>query len=160
MLHLGGARLPLPTRRHATAGQIIRVGDIEFDRAHCLVRRFGRERPIVGVECRILDLLMGNLGTVFSRVQILTYAWGPSAGIDERTVDAYISRVRKRINRPGAPDPIRSLRGLGYMFDEAFAIRCHKEPAKVHLKHGAADPPAWKSFGGLLQRATIRRGRR
>lgn len=41
--------------------------------------------------------------------------------VDERTVDVHIGRLRKAINRPRDRDPIRTVRGSGYAFDDQFA---------------------------------------
>ena len=43
--------------------------------------------------------------------------------IDERTVDVHVGRLRKALNRPRERDPIRTVRGAGYSFDETFARR-------------------------------------
>ena len=40
--------------------------------------------------------------------------------IDERTVDVHVGRLRKSINRAREVDPIRTVRGAGYSFDETF----------------------------------------
>jgi DNA-binding response OmpR family regulator len=42
-------------------------------------------------------------------------------GLDERTVDVHIGRLRKTIHRAGTKDPIRTVRGAGYSFNEHFA---------------------------------------
>jgi two-component system, OmpR family, phosphate regulon response regulator PhoB len=57
---------------------------------------------------------------VFSREQLLDGVWGHDVYIDERTVDVHIGRLRKAINRARRPDPIRTVRGSGYAFDETF----------------------------------------
>ncbi len=41
--------------------------------------------------------------------------------VDERTVDVHVGRLRKAIYRGRNPDPIRTVRGAGYSFDERFA---------------------------------------
>ncbi len=43
--------------------------------------------------------------------------------IDERTVDVHVGRLRRALNRGGAPDPIRTVRGGGYAFDDRFGDR-------------------------------------
>ena len=40
--------------------------------------------------------------------------------IDERTVDVHVGRLRRALNRGRASDPIRTVRGAGYSFDERF----------------------------------------
>jgi two-component system phosphate regulon response regulator PhoB len=43
-----------------------------------------------------------------------------SAEIDERTVDVHVGRLRKALIRSREKDPIRTVRGAGYSFDETF----------------------------------------
>ena len=59
-------------------------------------------------------------GRVFSRAQLLDGVWGLSVEIDERTVDVHVGRLRKALSRGRERDPIRTVRGTGYSFDETF----------------------------------------
>ena len=59
-------------------------------------------------------------GRVFSRAQLLDAFWGQAAEIDERTVDVHVGRLRKALSRGRERDPIRTVRGDGYAFDETF----------------------------------------
>ena len=71
-------------------------------------------------EFRLLEHLMGKPGRVFSRAQLLDSVWGLSAEIDERTVDVHVGRLRKSLSSGNEKDPIRTVRGAGYAFDETF----------------------------------------
>ena len=66
---------------------------------------------------------MERPGRVFSRAHLLDSVWGMDSDIDERTVDVHVGRLRKAINRPREKDPIRTVRGTGYAFDESFGRR-------------------------------------
>jgi two-component system phosphate regulon response regulator PhoB len=46
--------------------------------------------------------------------------WGRGADVDERTVDVHIGRLRKALSKGRECDPIRTVRGVGYAFDESF----------------------------------------
>jgi len=63
---------------------------------------------------------MEKPGRVFTRGQLLDSVWGMSAEIDERTVDVHVGRLRKALIRGREKDPIRTVRGSGYSFDETF----------------------------------------
>jgi two-component system phosphate regulon response regulator PhoB len=63
---------------------------------------------------------MERPGRVFSRAQLLDHVWGMDSEIDERTVDVHVGRLRKAINKPRERDPVRTIRGAGYSFDENF----------------------------------------
>lgn len=100
---------------------ILKAGDIELDRTTHRVRRAGKEIHLGPTEYRLLEYLMGNPGRVYSREQLLDGVWGTDVYVDERTVDVHVGRLRKAINRGRAKDPIRTVRGAGYAFDEKFA---------------------------------------
>ena len=96
------------------------VGEIELDREMRRVRRGGREIHLGPTEYRLLEYLMEKPGRVFTRAQLLDAVWGMAAEIDERTVDVHIGRLRKAVTRGRERDPIRTVRGAGYSFDETF----------------------------------------
>jgi two-component system phosphate regulon response regulator PhoB len=96
------------------------MGDIDLDRDTRRVRRSGREIHLGPTEFRLLEHLMEKPGRVFSRAQLLDRVWGMSAEIDERTVDVHVGRLRKALIRGREKDPIRTVRGSGYSFDETF----------------------------------------
>ena len=98
----------------------LRSGDLDLDRETHRVRRADREVNLGPTEFRLLDFLMERPGRVFSRAQLLDGVWGLSSEIDERTVDVHIGRLRKALSRGRERDPIRTVRGAGYSFDETF----------------------------------------
>ena len=57
-------------------------------------------------------------GRVLSRQQLLDGVWGRDAFIDGRTVDVHVGRLRKALIRGSDSDPIRTVRGAGYAFEE------------------------------------------
>ena len=102
------------------ASGVLSAGDLALDRQNWRVRRGGRDVHMGPTEFRLLEHLMGKPGRVFSRAQLLDSVWGLSAEIDERTVDVHIGRLRKALSSASEKDPIRTVRGAGYAFDETF----------------------------------------
>ena len=100
---------------------VLKAGDLELDRQSHRVRRAGREVHLGPTEYRLLEHLMRHPGRVYSREQLLDGVWGNDVYVDERTVDVHVGRLRKAINRGRSADPIRTVRGAGYAFDEQFA---------------------------------------
>ena len=96
------------------------IGDLDLDRETRRVRRGGREIHLGPTEYRLLEYFMEKPGRVFTRAQLLDSVWGMSAEIDERTVDVHVGRLRKALIRGREKDPIRTVRGAGYSFDETF----------------------------------------
>jgi two-component system phosphate regulon response regulator PhoB len=100
---------------------VLKAGDLELDRQSHRVRRSGRDLHLGPTEYRLLEYLMRHPGRVYSREQLLDGVWGNDVYVDERTVDVHVGRLRKAINRGREADPIRTVRGAGYAFDERFA---------------------------------------
>jgi two-component system phosphate regulon response regulator PhoB len=101
--------------------QQLKSGDIELDREKKRVHRGEREVHLGPTEFRLLEFLMTSPGRVFTREQLLNAVWGRDVYIDERTVDVHIGRLRKTLTRGKEADPIRTVRGSGYSFNERFA---------------------------------------
>jgi two-component system phosphate regulon response regulator PhoB len=113
-------RAILRRSRPEIVASLLRAGDMELDRESHRVRRGGRELHLGPTEFRLLEFLMQSPGRVFSREQMLDGVWGRDIYVDERTVDVHVGRLRKAINRGSRQDPIRTVRGVGYAFDEQF----------------------------------------
>ncbi len=102
---------------------LLELGDLKLDRNARRVHRGEREIHLGPTEFRLLEHMMSRPGRVFSRDQLLDGVWGLSSEIDERTVDVHVGRLRKAIVRGREKDPIRTVRGAGYAFDEHFGKR-------------------------------------
>jgi two-component system phosphate regulon response regulator PhoB len=98
---------------------ILEGNGIKLDRVAHRVTRFGREVNVGPTEYRLLEQFMENIGRVLSRSQLLDGTWGRDSEVDERTVDVHVGRLRKAIVRGSETDPIRTVRGAGYVFDDS-----------------------------------------
>jgi two-component system phosphate regulon response regulator PhoB len=99
---------------------LLQAGDLALDKTSHRVKRGPRDLHLGPTEYKILEFLMERPGRVFSRAQLLDFVWGDDSEIDERTVDVHVGRLRKVINEGKKRDPIRTIRGSGYAFDETF----------------------------------------
>jgi len=118
---LARVRALLRRSKPAHIASVLAAGDLEVDRETHRVRRAGQELHLGPTEFKLLEFLMQSPGRVFSREQLLDSVWGRDVYIDERTVDVHVGRLRRALNLPNQPDPIRTVRGTGYSFDETFA---------------------------------------
>jgi len=118
---LARIRAVLRRIRPALAGDAVRFGSIQVDRAAHRVRRGDRDIHLGPTEFRLLDHLIQHPGRVFSREQLLDAIWGSDVYVEARTVDVHIGRLRKALNDSGETDPIRTVRSAGYALDETFA---------------------------------------
>lgn len=112
-------RAILRRSRPELIASVLRAGELELDRETHRVRRRGRELQLGPTEFRLLEFLMQSPGRVYTRAQMLDGVWGRDVYVDERTVDVHVGRLRKALGH--GRDPIRTVRGSGYSFDESFA---------------------------------------
>ena len=83
-----------------------------------LYDREGEEVALTAMEFRLLKVFVDSRGRVLNRDQLLEMAhdrgWDPF----DRSIDIRISRLRRKIEvNPSKPAIIRTVRGIGYMFD-------------------------------------------
>lgn len=108
-----GARPPAGTAE--VAARVIRVHGIEVDPARYRVRVEGREVPLTAQEFHLLHLLASHPGIVFSREALLARIWGGATHVTERSVDALVKRLRRKVEAdPAEPRLILTVWGVGY----------------------------------------------
>jgi DNA-binding response OmpR family regulator len=93
----------------------LRVGDLVLDPASREVVR-GEERvALTRTEYNLLERLMYRAGKVVSRRSLIESVWGFDRDIEENTLDAFMRLLRNKIDPPGRPKLIHTVRGVGYM---------------------------------------------
>jgi len=114
------ARVRVLLRRVPGAGRdpaAITAGDLEIDPQRFEVRRGGRSIALTNKEFAILEALAGEPGRVFTRAEIITHAFGFDTFVLERTIDAHIVNLRRKIeDDPAAPVHLQTVYGRGYRF--------------------------------------------
>jgi DNA-binding response OmpR family regulator len=93
----------------------IKILDVELDTERKKLFIAGLKVELTLHEFNILYLLMLNHGKVFSRSQILDFAWDDNISVNDRTVDVHITRLRKKLGEHGKF--IISRPGHGYCFE-------------------------------------------
>jgi len=112
------ARLAALARRPAVAARertVLEAAGLRLDRLAREVWRGDEAIELLPLEFRLLEFLMLNLGSVVTRAMLLEQVWG--FHFDPRTniVETHISRLRGKIDRPGEPSRISTVRGAGYV---------------------------------------------
>lgn len=115
---LDGLRRTLEMSRAETDDDILRTGDIELNGKTYRVCRDGRPVHLAPIEFRLLRHLMQHPEEVFTRDELASVAWRPGIYVGPRTVDVHIGRLRKTLKQPSKPDPIRTVRSVGYALVE------------------------------------------
>jgi DNA-binding response OmpR family regulator len=100
-----------------TAGRLERAG-LVLDLAARRASRDGRTIDLSAREFALLAYLMRNAGQVLSRVQILAAVWDYDFDPQSNVVDVYIRYLRQKVDLPGEPSLIETVRGSGYRFRE------------------------------------------
>ena len=78
----------------------------------------GAEVPLTAMEFNLLKVFAENKGRVLNRDQILEQAHDRSWDPFDRSIDIRISRLRRKIEtNPSKPTVIKTVRGLGYIYD-------------------------------------------
>lgn len=111
------ARVETVMRRSTTITtqeQVISAGPLTFDRQSLRFTVNGQDIKMTAKELAIIELLMSNPGTLFSRERILSNVWGLNMDPLTNVVDVYIGKLRKKIDSEPGQSVIETVRGLGY----------------------------------------------
>lgn len=99
--------------------QTMERGELSISEAQCRVWKRGHEIQLTPTEFKMLLTLAAKPGIVYSRLQLLQSALEDDMLNDERTVDAHISRIRKKVeDDPANPAYIQTVYGFGYRFGD------------------------------------------
>jgi DNA-binding response OmpR family regulator len=104
--------------RRAGEDEVIRAADLEIDTATRVVRRGAREIDLTAREYDLLEFMARNHRRVLSRDLLLSRVWGWEYDMGTNVVDVYIGYLRKKVDAPGEPRLIKTVRGAGYALRE------------------------------------------
>lgn len=109
------ARVVLRRAGAGTGGGIMSVGDVVLDDVGRRVTCAGHQVPLTPTEFTLLRFLLANAGRVVSKREILDHVWAYDFGGRANIVEIYVSYLRRKLGRSGAPVPIETVRGFGYV---------------------------------------------
>ncbi len=104
--------------RRAGGEEVLRVADLEVNAATREVRRGERKIELTAREFDLLEYMARNPRRVLSRDLLLSRVWGHELGAQTNVVDVYAGYLRKKIDKPGEPRLIRTIRGIGFALRE------------------------------------------
>ena len=99
---------------------LLKVGDLQMDVRQRRVARAGKPIALSPREFDVLQVLMQEPGRPFSRTELCERVWQRDHEYDTRTVEIFITRLRKKIDSSFPAPLIHTLRGVGY------AIKAHE----------------------------------
>jgi DNA-binding response OmpR family regulator len=98
---------------------ILRAADLEINRLTHQVTRGGHPIELSPKEYALLEYLFLNAGRTLSRNMIVEKIWDQSFEGLTSMVDVYIGHLRRKLDEGREKKLIRTVRGLGYVFDDA-----------------------------------------
>ena len=116
------ARIRAVLRRYSQGeitAEIVRIGDVVVDKTTRVVKVQDKSIDLTPSEFEILTALMGAVGRVFSRVELLDHLRQDAFERVERTIDVHIRNLRAKIEPdPANPTYIMTVFGVGYRFND------------------------------------------
>ncbi|MFD7706401.1 response regulator transcription factor [Streptomyces sp. NPDC059785] len=80
--------------------------------------RGARELELTRTEFELLELLVRNAGIVLDHATIYDRIWGYDFGPGSKNLAVYVGYLRRKLDEPGSPAPIQTVRGVGYVLRE------------------------------------------
>ena len=116
------ARLRALLRRISIEGEnntakqtTIKYRDLVIEKENRVVRRGDDIIELTKREYELLLTLMENVNVVLARDVLLSKVWGYNSDVETNVVDVYVRYIRNKIDRPGEPSYIQTVRGTGYV---------------------------------------------
>lgn len=101
-----------------TDSPLYQFGENEVNFENLTCRAGKKDMKLTAREAMFLRYLIDNRGRVISRKEILENVWNIDSEVETRTIDNFIVRLRKFFEpNPSQPLYIKSVRGIGYMFE-------------------------------------------
>jgi len=91
---------------------LIKIADLEIDKASYIVRRNEIEYQLPKKEFELLRFLAENPNKIYNRDDLLKNIWGTDVYVLARTVDVHIRKIREKLGS----DHIVTVKGVGYKF--------------------------------------------
>lgn len=95
-------------------GSELRHGDLVLDLRLHTARRGQQLLELTPTEWDLLEYFVRHPGQALSRRQILSHVWSYERDVQPTMVDVYVSYLRRKLHVAGRPDPIATVRGVGY----------------------------------------------
>lgn len=91
---------------------------LKLDEKVCKIYKDNKELQLTSFEYKLMCFFIKNKNKVFTKGQLYEHVWDQSYLGDEKIIMVYISKLRDKIeDTPKEPKYIKTIRGLGYMFE-------------------------------------------
>ncbi|WP_432043630.1 response regulator transcription factor [Streptomyces cadmiisoli] len=114
----GGVPAADAKERQLLAGRLIAAAGLRMDPQARRAWRGRRELELTRTEFELLELLVRNEGIVLDHSTIYDRIWGYDFGPGSKNLAVYVGYLRRKLEEPGAPQLIHTVRGVGYVLRE------------------------------------------
>lgn len=104
----------LHRRRSEPSAEELTYGDIVMDQVNDTVERGGQAIRLTRIEFRLLQALMQKPSETLTRSDLLRAIWGSEFDSGSGALAVHVSHLRHKLCATGRPDPIQTVRGVGY----------------------------------------------
>jgi len=109
------ARLRSLVRRPPSwSDDVLRCGDLVFDRRSREARRGNRPLDLTSKEVALLETLLRNAGRTVTREALIDAVWDRAADPGSNVLDVYARRLRVKLSAPGESQLLHTVRGIGF----------------------------------------------
>ncbi|WP_225047032.1 response regulator transcription factor [Lacticaseibacillus kribbianus] len=108
-------RISIEGEHNAAKQTTITYRDLTIEKENRVVRRGDDIIELTKREYELLLTLMENINVVLARDVLLSKVWGYHSDVETNVVDVYVRYIRNKIDRPGEPSYIQTVRGTGYV---------------------------------------------
>lgn len=105
-------------RQRPQATNVLRVADLELDLVAHEARRAGERIELTRREFALLEFLFSATPKPVSKTAIVEHVWDQHFDSETNVVNVYIKLLRRKIDRPGWPPLIHTVRGVGFALRE------------------------------------------
>ncbi|MFJ8195058.1 response regulator transcription factor [Streptomyces sp. NPDC096094] len=112
------ASAPADVREEPDAARCLEAAGLRMDPRARRAWRGGRELELTRTEFELLELLVRNVGIVLDHSTIYDRIWGYDFGPGSKNLAVYVGYLRRKLDQPGAPQLIQTVRGVGYVLRE------------------------------------------
>jgi two-component system, OmpR family, copper resistance phosphate regulon response regulator CusR len=112
------ARIRVLLRNSEGAQNSFRAGSIEINVQTYQVTKGGKPIDLTQKEFALLEFLLRNKGKICRRTRIIEKIWDVNFDRDTSVIDVYINFLRKKLDDPGQPSFLQTIRGVGYRVND------------------------------------------
>ncbi|MFA5326328.1 MAG: response regulator transcription factor [Prolixibacteraceae bacterium] len=112
------ARIRVLMRKKENESVVFKVSGVEMNIEKHTITKNGNPVELTQKEFSLFEYFLRNKGKVCRRTRIIEKVWDIHFDYDNSVIDVYINALRKKLDNPGKPSIITTVRGVGYKIED------------------------------------------